>query len=401
MQPRRIAMILSNPFDNDPRVEKEALDLAAEGYAVTVVAWDRPGRSPVEEKRGGVAIHRIHVPSTFGRGAAQIPALLGFYRRAWRCCVHGGFDALHCHDLETLALGVGLALRLHIPLVFDAHEPSYYADARRLRPLLRAAAVGLETALLPWAAAVLVTNEYQVRRYRRMRARNVQLVANWPRPTLSKDRAVPRAGRPLTLGRVGALYHDMGVEELLEAHALLRAEFPGLRLLLAGASTPEYEAHLRTLLHDTPDVSLQPGYAYADLPRLYAEIDVAVLPQKRTAWFRHITPTKFFEALAFGVPVLTTDIGGLGNLVRKHRCGDLLETVTAEEIAARVRPFLRDPVWRRAAGRAGREAVERELNWEHSRRTLLETYRLLFDPAIATSRKPQDAPSMLSREVLP
>jgi len=372
-----LAMILANPLHNDPRVEKEARDLAAQGYEVTVLAWDRSASLAPEEHRHGFRILRLPVASTFGRGAAQVRALLRFYRAAWPEIRQGGFAALHCHDLETLPLGVAAARRLHLPLVFDAHEPCYYADARRWRPLLRAAAVALEWTLVRCADLVLVTNDYQLQRCRRLGARRACVVANWPERWLLEAPSPAPRPRPLGIGRIGALGHDMGIEELVQAHRLLRQEFPGLQLVLAGQATPDYAGPLRAALADADGLVLRAAYAYAELPRLYADLDVAVLPQRPTSWFAHITPTKLFEAMARGVPVVTTDIGGVGALVRDHACGAVLEGVTPAEIVRRVRPFLADAGRRRAAGQAGRRLIERRLNWDASRSALLGAYASL------------------------
>ncbi len=47
------------------------------------------------------------------------------------------------------------------------------------------------------------------------------------------------------------------------------------------------------------------------------------MPQKPTAWFQHITPVKFFEAMAFGKPVVTTGIGNIGGIVTQKECGTI------------------------------------------------------------------------------
>lgn len=381
-----LAMILANPMHNDPRVDKEARDLVAQGYEVTVLAWDRGASLAPEEHRHGFRILRLPVASTFGRGAAQVPALLRFYRAAWPRILRGGFAALHCHDLETLPLGIAAARRLRLPLVFDAHEPSYYADARRWRPLLRAAALALEWTLVRRADVVLVTNDYQLQRCRRLGARRACLVANWPeRWLLDAPSPAPRP-RPLGIGRIGALDHDMGIEELVQAHRILRQEFPGLRLVLAGQVTPGYAAPLDAALRDADGLVFRGAYSYAELPRLYADLDVAVLPQRRTPWFEHITPTKLFEAMARGVPVVTTDIGGVGALLGDYACGAVLERVTPAEIVRRVRPFLADAGRRRAAGEAGRRLIERQLNWDASRSALLGAYACLRGAAAGPAR---------------
>ena len=67
-----IAMLLSNAFRPDPRVLKEAAALAAAGYAVTVIAWDREGKLPPQEQVDGFTVRRVpDVRSSSGAGPRQ------------------------------------------------------------------------------------------------------------------------------------------------------------------------------------------------------------------------------------------------------------------------------------------------------------------------------------------
>ncbi len=85
-------------------------------------------------------------------------------------------------------------------------------------------------------------------------------------------------------------------------------------------------------------------------------------------------PTKFFEALGFGKPVVTTDIGGIGRIVRDEECGTILESVDSESIAAQLRPLLRSGEVRREMGRRGVLAIREKYSWDESASTLLKAY---------------------------
>ena len=67
---RRITMLLTNGFDPDVRVYKEALYLVGRGFSVTVLCWDRdPARGyPQRETLEGIEIVRFRVPSVAGSG---------------------------------------------------------------------------------------------------------------------------------------------------------------------------------------------------------------------------------------------------------------------------------------------------------------------------------------------
>ncbi|HPP44572.1 MAG TPA: glycosyltransferase, partial [Methanomassiliicoccaceae archaeon] len=85
------------------------------------------------------------------------------------------------------------------------------------------------------------------------------------------------------------------------------------------------------------------------------------------------SPTKIYEAMAVGVPVLTTGGTTSGDLVAREKCGLVIDW--SEESYRSAIEKLREPGLRREMGRAGRAAVEREYNWDNMKRRLLDGYR--------------------------
>ena len=64
-------MVVSNPCDPDPRVEKEALALVNAGHKVTIHAFDREETRAIEESLNGIQIRRYRVGVT-PRGAPNL-----------------------------------------------------------------------------------------------------------------------------------------------------------------------------------------------------------------------------------------------------------------------------------------------------------------------------------------
>ncbi len=117
-----VLMLLSNPYRPDPRVRREALALAHNGYDVTVAAWDRKGGGKREEKIEGVHIARFG-PHNDPKGAAAMFLALGrFWKEVKEWSVKEEWDIIHAHDLDTLPLGLELGKKLGIPVIYDAHE---------------------------------------------------------------------------------------------------------------------------------------------------------------------------------------------------------------------------------------------------------------------------------------
>jgi len=89
-----------------------------------------------------------------------------------------------------------------------------------------------------------------------------------------------------------------------------------------------------------------------DLPRLYADLDVVALTSINEG-----TPVSLIEAMAAGVPVVATGVGGVPDVVVDGETGHLVEAGDVKGMAEAIIELLRDPEKAREMGQEGREAV--------------------------------------------
>lgn len=124
---KQIVEILTNGFDPDVRVYKEAVYLVSKGYKVTILCWDRDKRDdyPAEEIVDGIKIVRFRILSELGSGKKQIFAYLKFVRKCKQYLKCHEYDYLHCNDIDGQIAGCLIKKRKK-PIVFDMHE--YYED---------------------------------------------------------------------------------------------------------------------------------------------------------------------------------------------------------------------------------------------------------------------------------
>lgn len=161
---------------------------------------------------------------------------------------------------------------------------------------------------------------------------------------------VPGEARLLFFGRLRAY---KGLDLLRDAFGLLRARCPRATLRVVG------EGDARTLapgLETLPGVTVEPRWVgETEIPGLLAEADIVVLPY-REATQSGIVP----QALAMGVPVVATPVGGLteqlaaggGLIAREASAAALAETMEAALDPATLEAL------RGAARRAGAEACD-------------------------------------------
>lgn len=378
---RRVVMLLSNGFSSDPRVEKEAAALAAAGWEVNVLAWDREGSLPAEEQRGAARVLRLGPRARHGGGIRNIGGYREFWREAAARAASLGADVLHCHDLDTAPAGLDALRRLpRAALVLDFHElyrESNMIPQRGVVGLLARAAVRLvERRAIPRADVVLVANPGTVAYHDRFGVRDrLVLVENAP----DIDAFAPVCPRdPFTVGFMGQKRYLEGLRALIQA-----AERTGVHALLAGGGTSE--AEVARLAADVPNVEVSGRFRYEELPAMYARCSaVYAVYDARLGNVRTLFPVKVMEAMASALPVIVAEGTWIGDYVRANGIG---LTVPVGDVGALVAALERLRDDRSAAaemGRKGRALVEGGLNWQAASGRLLEAYERL-------ERRPENA----------
>jgi glycosyltransferase involved in cell wall biosynthesis len=161
--------------------------------------------------------------------------------------------------------------------------------------------------------------------------------------------------RLLFVGRLSAV---KGLPVLLETIALLKPDYPGLTLTLAGDGPDRAGLEQRAKDLGLADQIQFLGYqSQAQVRALLKETDVFVM-----ASFAEGVPVVLMEAMAGGVPVVATAVAGVRELVEDGISGFLVSPGDAQSLAERTAALLEDPALRQRFGKAGRAEVEAEFN---------------------------------------
>lgn len=227
-----------------------------------------------------------------------------------------------------------------VPIVFwvestarDRRTGRHEAVKRRL---LRTAAVFV----VPGAASADYLRQLGVDRSRIVLAPNAVDAA-----VFGSVRRSPVNG-PCRVLAVGRLAHEKGLDTLLEASADLPVE-----VVLAGTG-PE-EAQLRQLAG--PKVSFLGHVPRDDLPALYADADVLVMPSRSDPWGMVLN-----EAALCGLPLVSTTAAGAAHeLIEEGVNGFRVPPGDVAALRKALRRLVEDESFRRAAGNRSREIVSR------------------------------------------
>ncbi len=191
---------------------------------------------------------------------------------------------------------------------------------------------------------------------------------------LDVPRAQPGARAPLRVLAVGRLREPKDFVTLVRAAARLEASAVAVRIAGDGPDRPALEAEIARLgVGDRVELLGE----RADVPELLAAADAFVLPSLSEGM-----PISVLEAMAAGLPVVASDVGGVGELVRDGETGALVAAGDSAALADALARLASDPAAPARQGQAGRRRVETEFSPAAFRAAHLAAY----DAALAGRR---------------
>lgn len=314
----------------------------------------------------------VHI-ATHCDGSAWQKLLLavGSFARFCALLARGRVRLVHVHSASNASFWRKSAFLLaafaaNRPVIFHLHGGGFLDFYRRCGRARRA----FLRFVLDQSSEIVVLSDVWRRRMARMtRNPNIRVIAS---PV--------EAGELLTIERkptvsanlvfVGRLDPNKGLHELVDALARLGRRHERLRLCLAGEGDRDTIARYAAARGVGPALSFA-GWVAGERKRLVlAEADVFVLPS-----YIENLPMSVLEAMAAGLPVVATDVGGIPELVKDDVNGRLVAPRDVEALTAALGDVLDDPELRLRMGRAGRQLFIDSFAPARSLEQLEEVYR--------------------------
>jgi glycosyltransferase involved in cell wall biosynthesis len=365
-----VARILLVTQPTDGGVFRHVSDLAGGldeyGHDVLVAAPLSTAPSDLRAEIVTVPMRRSVAPGPDARGLAALAAALRRLRP----------DIVHAHSSKAGALArLGRVAARRVPVIYTPH---LYAFASTFGATERFVYRGFERVLAPSAARVLCVCEAERRLAASIgpadRTRVVHNGIQLPDPSV---RSVPAPSRyePGTPLIVSMAFFSVrkGLSTLIDAMPSILTAHPKARLLILGRGP------------QGPSLS-----ARADELGLSGVVELRAPPEDRlnamrsAAVFVHPSwadsfPYSILEAMSLGLPIVASDVGGIGEAIEHGSSGVLARPRDAAGLGLAVSSLLADPDRAAALGTAARARVETCFTVDRMVEGILAVYRELLD----------------------
>jgi O-antigen/teichoic acid export membrane protein/glycosyltransferase involved in cell wall biosynthesis len=384
--PVKVCMYVRGTARSDGRVMREATSLVGAGIAISIVDIERESpRSPQEEISG------VHIEHIFQSGSfistrfkpwSLAKTIQSHIYSAYRL-LQISADIYHAHDVTALPACYIAARSRRKPLIFDAHElPLSELESTywyRFRGLFKQ----FLTLLMPRCAGVITVSPPIAREIRNhYHAQDVALVRNIP--TYQKVLKGDRLRQHLKLGpgvRIalyqGNLQPNRGLERLIRAATFLHQDNV-IVLMGKGVSTTRSQLEALITREGVADhVRILPPVPYAELLDWTASADIGLIVYSpdHSLNVQMCLPNKLFEYLMAGLPVLTSQLDAVAEVIRTYEVGQVVPSLTPADLGAAINTMLADCAALTCMRHNALEAAQRDLYWEKEQHQLICLYQ--------------------------
>jgi len=364
----RIAHLTSAHPRNDTRIFiKQCRTLAAHGYDVTLVVADDNG----DERRDGVTITDV------GRLPGRIKRIFGTTRRVRAKALELNVDIYHIHDPELLPVGLKLK-RLGKKVIFDSHEdvPRQLLTKPYLGPVSGKIASFAFSLIEQYACrrfdGIIGATPFIRNNFLKINPRTID-VNNFPMEDefACATTWTNKRNEVCYVGGIGAI---RGIRELVHANEYLRSN---ARVNLVGKiSDPKLEGELKS--YSGWDRVNEHGFLDRDGVKEVMERSLAgivtfhPLPNHTDS-----LPTKMFEYMSAGIPVIASDFPLWREIIEGNQCGICIDPLDPKAIATAIDYVVMNPQAAKKMGQNGRQAVQNKYNWTAQAHILTDFYGVI------------------------
>lgn len=369
MKAKKICMLTSTHRALDTRIfYKEAKTLSKKGYDVVIIVQHHK-----KEMVNGINIIPLPLPKNrFGR-------MTKIAWKIFKLALKEKADIYHFHDPELIPIGLLLKLKGK-KVIYDIHEdvPSQVRDMYWIPFWIRPSISKLIKFIENIGGIVfdgIITITFDISK--RFPKKKTITVQNFPIISEFQYQEVkPYKLRDPIFIYLGTVHITRGIREMVKAIGLISANLKA-RFLIVGFFPKNIKDDICKMKEweRVNYLSWQPRERIKDLLSK-AKVGLVIFYPLQN----HIKaqPTKFFEYMEAGIPIVVSDFPVWRKFVENSGCGILVDPLNPNDIARAIQWLFEHPDQAEAMGKRGQEAIKTKYNWGNEAKKLIKFYENLL-----------------------
>jgi glycosyltransferase involved in cell wall biosynthesis len=190
---------------------------------------------------------------------------------------------------------------------------------------------------------------------------------------LRKELKLDKKAKVVTF--VGALGPWHGIQYLIMAAPSIIKKNPEAHIWLVGGAKEYDSMYLQDLISNLKlknNVHILGSRPSEDIPRILVESDVGVAPYPQ--FDMGFSPLKIFEYMASGVPIVSSDLPSIREILVDNKTGVLVEPENVDDLAGAIIKLLQDPKLSQKLMTNARKKVEKNYSWAAVTEKLISVY---------------------------
>ena len=366
----------------EPSINKVARALATHGYSVKLLIWDRDGTAePYNTEL--YPTYKCTLRAPYDRPAA-LPYLPLWWAYELVFLLRDDSDVIHACDFDTLLPAILAKLIGKRKLCYFIYD--FYADNlldggfQWIRNRFRSLVAHLERTGIGFADVLFLVDEARFEEVKGAHITELYYVYNSPidyvaKPDVSAAGTASRASADeIVIFYAGAMHASRGLNYMFDAVSGVE----GVRLKVAGPITDNERVLVE--LNRVGSKAQYLGFlpSYDDVIRETLNADLLFrFEDPKAPKTKYASPSKLFEAMMCGKPIIVSDESAMANIVRKERCGVVVPYGDVPALTEALKTCREDPQLRTELGNNGRKAYEERYSWAIMEERVLSGYRSL------------------------
>ena len=360
---KKIIVSVINDLSTDQRVHRHCETLVQSGFDVLLVGRKLPGSLPLSARNYSTKRMRL----LFRKGAlfyAEYNFRLFFFLMFHR------FDGLLSNDLDTLLSNFLVSKIKQKPLLYDSHE--YFTEVPEIqsKPIVKKIWLTIEKIIFPKLNYVITVNESIANVYRSKYGNKIAVVRNVPFkkniPHVTRAELGLPADKKIIILQGAGINKDRGAEELLEAIYFMHSA-KEILLVIGGGDVIETLEDMVWRHSLSEKVFFKGKMPIEELVKYTSVADLGVSLDKDTNLnYRYSLPNKLFDYIQCGIPVFSSNLVELKNVIEKYKVGYIASNHEPNYLAKRLTEIFEDEVTLAQYKGNARKAAE-ELCWENEK----------------------------------